>query len=109
MLGWLRRRRRRPQHPTPQQAFDALSQALCMYSPISNCSGPALPVGLNGDWDESDIPVCKAHYGRLRQIDERALRNLERHLRKAFAKDTPPWEKEGEDDRGVVLLRGFSR
>lgn len=106
MLGWLRRRQRSRQHPTPQQAFDALAQARCMYAPISNCSGPPAPVGLNGDWDESDVLACKAHYGRLRKMDDRTLRQLERHLLKAFAKDTPPW-KEKEDDDRAVLLRGF--
>ena len=108
MRRWLRPHRRRPQHPTPQQAFEALSQALCMYSPISNCSGPPAPVGLGGDWDESDVLTCKAHFGRLRQMDERTRKSLERHLHKAFAKQTPPWE-EKEHDRGVVLTRGFSR
>jgi hypothetical protein len=106
MFRWLRRRRGPRQHPTPQQAYDALAVGGCLYSPISKCSGPPRITGLAHEWDENDVLVCKAHYGRLRKIDERTLRNLERHLRKAFARPTPPW-KEKEDDR-VVLTRGIS-
>jgi hypothetical protein len=31
------------QHPAPEQAIAALERGLCLYSPISRCSGPVTP------------------------------------------------------------------
>jgi hypothetical protein len=72
-------------HPTPEQAFEALSEARCMYAPISGCSGPAYPTGLRGEDDMNDVLVCSAHYGRLRRMPEPELDRLERILVRAFA------------------------
>jgi hypothetical protein len=97
LLRSLRRRSRR--HPTPRQAFDALSQGVCMYAPISTCSGPAFHEGLRGDDDVNDVLVCKAHFGRLRRMPARDLDRLERTLVRAFA------EARGQRDR--VVERSF--
>jgi hypothetical protein len=104
MLGWLRCRRRSRQHPTPEQAFDALSQGFYMYSPISKCSGTAVSTGFSDDWDETVVLVCRAHYGRLRKMDARTLRKLERQLRKAFGKQHGPPADEEEEEAGLVLI-----
>jgi hypothetical protein len=86
MLRWLRRRKKPlRQHPTPQQAFAALSEGRCLYSAISACSRrPPRPVGFGGEKDESAVLVCGGHYGRLRQLDPRRADELERYLSRAF-------------------------
>jgi hypothetical protein len=73
-------------HPTPAQAVEALSQGCCLYASLGPCSGDPSPVGLRDNDDEGAVLVCKAHYGRLRKLDERSLDKLERHLVEAFAK-----------------------
>jgi hypothetical protein len=73
-----------------------------MYEPISNCSGQPSSVGITADWDAPSVLACKAHFGRLRTMDARAVAPLERDLRKAFHKDGPAGAQEHED--GVVLL-----
>lgn len=85
MLGWPRRRKRSRKHPTPMQALEALQEARCLYAPISNCSSKPKAVRLRHDLDTNDVLVCKAHYGALRRLDDRALDELERVLVKAFA------------------------
>jgi hypothetical protein len=80
-------RRRAPKHPTPQQAYEALSGAFCMYAPVSKCSGPPRAVGLRHDLDDSDVLVCGAHFGRLRKLDERSLDELEHSLKRAFGRE----------------------
>lgn len=40
---------------------------------------------LRDDFDESDVLVCRAHYGRLRRMDAWRLDELERDLHRAFA------------------------
>jgi hypothetical protein len=90
MLEWLRRRRGSRKHPTPQQAYAALSEAACLYAGISNCSGSPARVGLRGEDDGNDVLVCKAHYGRLRKMNDRELKRLERDLVRAFSA-TPRW------------------
>ncbi len=97
MLGWLRRRRsaepprraprRAQKHPTPDQAYDALSEGLCMYAPVSKCSGRPKAVGLRHNLDDSEVLVCNAHYGRLRKLDERRLDELEYYLKRAFGRE----------------------
>jgi hypothetical protein len=79
-----RRRPRSSRHPTPDVALDALSDARCMYSPLSKCSGSTASVGLRDNDDVSAVLVCKAHYGRLRRMQPRDLDRLERVLREAF-------------------------
>jgi hypothetical protein len=60
-----------------------------MYAPISNCSGPPATVGLNGDWDESDVLVCKAHSGRLRKNRRAHPPPRGAPLTEAFSKQKP--------------------
>jgi hypothetical protein len=78
--------RRRSSHPTPAQAYEALSQRLCLYAPVSECSGQPMPVGLRDAWDVNDVLACEAHVGQLRKLDERRKAELERFLTKAFAR-----------------------
>lgn len=86
LLRRLRRRWRSQRgHPTPRQAYDALSVGQCMYAPISVCAGPARIVGLRDEDDVNDVLVCRAHYGRLRTMPRRQLDLLERALVRAFA------------------------
>lgn len=80
-----------------------------MYAPISKCSGPPRVAGLAHDWDESDVIVCRAHYGRLRKMDARTAARLERDLRKAFRKQKTSAPADPERDDGVVLVMGLSR
>jgi hypothetical protein len=80
-----------------------------MYAPISNCSGPPATVGLNGDWDESDVLVCKAHSGRLRK-NRRAHppprgAPLTESVQQAKADGAP----DPEQADGVVLFMGQFR
>lgn len=77
---------RRLRHPTPAQAFEALSGANCMYAGISECSGQASPVGLRDAWDVNDVLACAAHVEQLRKLDKRRTAELERYLTKAFAR-----------------------
>ncbi len=86
MFGWLKRRRRSRQHPTPRQAYEALSEGLCLYAGMTKCSGSVRAVGLRNELDGSDVLVCRAHYGGLWQLDERSAEQLERVLTKAFAR-----------------------
>jgi hypothetical protein len=81
-----RRRRSRSGQPTPQEAFDALSQGFCMYAPISSCSDGLIHAGLRNDDDVNDVLVCRAHYGRLRKLKEPDLRDLERTVVAAFSR-----------------------
>jgi hypothetical protein len=60
----------------------------------SGTKGPPLPVGLGGEKDGSAVLVCKAHYGRLRQLEQRDSVKLERYLRRAFGQ--PFFESECE-------------
>jgi hypothetical protein len=85
MLGWLRRRQRARRQPTPEQAFDQLSEAKCMYAGISPCSGKALSTGLRHDYDDAAVLVCAGHSGRLRKLSAQDADTLERQLRRAFA------------------------
>lgn len=77
----------RAKHPTAEQAAEALAQASCMYAALSACSGSAASVGLADDDDPDAVLVCKAHYGRLRQLDERDREQLRRHLRQTFMRE----------------------
>ncbi len=73
-------------HPTAQQAYDAVSQGLCLYAvPGRNCSSRPKAIGLRDDLDDSDVLVCKGHFGALRHMDTRRLDELERALTRAFA------------------------
>jgi hypothetical protein len=110
MFGWLRRRRRSRQHPTPQQAFEALSEARCLYAPISKCSGPPRPVGFADDWDAPNVLCCRAHVGRLRRMDSRTAGKLERHLRKEFERNADLRRElsKREEQDGVRLVMGGS-
>lgn len=56
-----------------------------MFSPATRCSGPPAPFGLRDDDDVDEVLICKAHYGRLRRLDERTLETYGRHLARAFA------------------------
>jgi hypothetical protein len=47
----LTRRKGSTRHPTPQQAYDALSEGFCMYARVSTCSGEPFAAGLRDDWD----------------------------------------------------------
>ncbi len=87
MLGRLRRRRSR-QHPTPEQALAALEEGRCLYALLSKCSSAPKAVGLHHDLDGDDVLVCKAHYGRLRQLEPREAEKLERYLKRAFTSVT---------------------
>ena len=71
--------------PTPEQAFEALSEGRCMFSPANACSGSVALFGIRGDDDGDDLLVCRAHFGRLRRLDESALETYGRHLARAFA------------------------
>ncbi len=51
------------------------------------CSGRPKAVGLRDDLDDSDVLVCKAHYGRLRKLDERSADELERYVKRAFGRE----------------------
>jgi hypothetical protein len=88
LLERLRRRLRHTQasgrHPTPRQAYDALSQGCCLYAPVTRCSGPLFAAGLRSDDDDADVLVCRAHYGRLRAAKPGELDTLHRKLVKAF-------------------------
>ena len=75
-------------HPTPAQAYDALSLGACMYAGLTKCSSEPFLVGLRHWDDENDVLACKAHIGRLRELDGRRLDELERDLTRAFAR--PP-------------------
>jgi hypothetical protein len=86
MLAWLKRIRP-PGQPTPEQAFAALSESLCMYAAIDpSCSGKAVSTGLRHQFDDSAVLVCAVHYGQLRKLSERQADTLERELRRAFAR-----------------------
>ena len=79
------RRPRSRRHPTPDQAYEALSLGRCLYQPLSsNCSGPPAQVGLHNNDDITVVLTCKARYGRLRKMPPKVLDRLERVLRKAF-------------------------
>ena len=86
MLGVLKRRRRTSKHPTPEQAYAALSQGLCLYSaPGRSCSPRLKSVGLRDADDLNVVRVCSGHYGRLRSLKRDDVARLERVLREAFA------------------------
>ena len=72
------RRQRPTRHPTPQQARDAALAGLCIYAPISVCSGLPAPMGLRHKTDTTKVIVCRAHYGRLHRLNGRELDSLER-------------------------------
>ena len=77
-------------HPTPEQAFEALSQGVCMHAaPGRTCSSKPKAVGLRDDFDDSDVLVCKGHFGALRHMDGRRLDELARDLRRAFSERRP--------------------
>ncbi len=62
----------------------------CNAAPGRNCSSKPKAVGLRDDLDDdSDVLVCKGHYGALRHMDERRLDELARDLRRAFAERRP--------------------
>jgi hypothetical protein len=83
----------RSHHPSGEQAYAALSEGRCLYALVSGCSGPPLAVDFGRD-GASDVLVCKAHVGRLRQLDAQAADELESYLRSAFGK--PPLAQEDE-------------
>ena len=85
-LSNLLRRRERPRggHPTPQEAFSALEQGLCMYAPVSKCSSAPKQVGLRGRDDVDVVLCCKAHVGKLWRMDARYADKLGRALSEAF-------------------------
>ncbi len=73
-------------HPTTQEAFDALSEGRCLYAaPGRNCSSKPRSTGLRDDLDDSNILVCRGHYGALRNMEARRLDELEQGLIQAFA------------------------
>ena len=84
ILELLRRRKPSPRHPTPQHAYDALSEGHCLYASVNACSGPPRREGLRDKDDPHEILVCKAHFGRLRTMPPREFGELERHLVRAF-------------------------
>jgi hypothetical protein len=86
LLERLRRKRAKAKHPTPQQAYDALSLGHCLYAPVSTCAGPPRQVGLRNRDDLAVVLACKAHTGALWHRDLRDLDNLERDLTRAFGK-----------------------
>ena len=86
LRGRLRRRKRSRGHPTPKQAFAALEQGDCLYSPLTKCSGKLRSVGIRGEQDVSAVLVCRAHFGALRRMPEREADKLERVLREAFGR-----------------------
>jgi hypothetical protein len=55
-----------------------------MYSPLSKCSGPLRSAGLRDDDYFYAVIVCRAHYGRLRQMPEGDLDELEHVLLDAY-------------------------
>ena len=73
-------------HPTPEQAYEALSEGLCLYAPVSKCSGPPRQVGLRSRDDVNVVLACKSHIGALWALDERRARELEWHLHGALAR-----------------------
>jgi len=81
--------RPRHQNPTPQQAAHALADGACLYAPVSTCSGRPVPVGLQDNDDMEVVLCCRAHYGRLRQLDERKRNQLRNHLRDGFVRAAP--------------------
>jgi hypothetical protein len=81
----LRRPKQTARHPTPAQAFSALSEGVCLYAPLSNCTGGPASVGLRSEEDRHAVLVCKAHYGRLRKMPQPELERLEVALVRAFA------------------------
>ena len=87
MLGVLRRSARAGD-PSPAEAFEALSQGLCLYArPERACSPRVRAVGLRHEFDGSDVLVCSGHYGRLRRLEGRRLDELERVLTEAFSEE----------------------
>ena len=87
MLRLLERRRRSNGHPTPQAAYAALSEGMCLYASVNACSGrPLRQVGLRDNDDNNVVLCCHAHYGRLRRMKPRDLDRLERDLLHAFRK-----------------------
>jgi hypothetical protein len=56
-----------------------------MYaSPERNCSSKPRATGLRDEFDDSNLLVCKGHYGALGHMDARRLDELERYLTQAF-------------------------
>ena len=85
MLRLLERRRRSNGHPTPQAAYAALSEGMCLYASVNACSSrPLRQVGLRDNDDSNVVLCCTAHYGRLRRMKPRDLDRLERDLVRAF-------------------------
>jgi hypothetical protein len=99
-----------PRHPTPQQAFAALSDGRCLYEPTgSACSGGMRPVGLRDADDNSVILVCRAHYGRLRQLHGRELDQLEVYLVAGFHQPPQPAPSDEPELRVVRVNRAGGR
>ena len=86
MFDWLRHRKTRSGHPTPDAAYLALAEGRCMYANVTACSGPMRSAGLRGNDDNNNVLVCRAHYGRLRKLHPHELNRLERHLVRAFTR-----------------------
>lgn len=108
MLDFLRTQRS-PVRPSPEEAFEALAASRCMYATVNACSGPLRSVGLRGDDDGSAVLVCKAHFGRLRRLDEQAAEAYRRHLERAFAAMRPPRDEPEPDEPEVSWPRVMSR
>ena len=74
----------RGKHLTGEQAAEALAQGRCMYAALSTCSGGPASVGLADNEDNDAVLVCKAHFGRLRQLEGRELERLRAELHSVF-------------------------
>jgi hypothetical protein len=102
--------RRAPRHPTPQQAFEALSAGRCLYEPTgSACSGGVRSTGLRDADDISAVLVCRAHYGRLRQLHGRELDQLERYLVAGFHRPPQPAPSDADERLRVVFVNRRTR
>lgn len=74
-----------------------------LYEPTgSACSSGLRPAGLRDADDISVALVCRAHYGRLRQLHGRELDQLERHLVAGFHQPPQPAQSADEGVRLVV-------
>lgn len=91
-------------HPTPAEAFAALSERDCLYSPVSACSGGTRSAGLRDANDDNVVLVCRAHFGRLRQLTDRELAQLEQHLVVRFYQEPAP-APEREEGAKLVYTR----
>lgn len=89
MLFRRHRMPKKPEHPTPWQALDALSEGRCLYAAISNCSKrPPSQRGLRDEEDNNVVLVCGGPYPRLRHMPTHDLNRLERVLLEAFRSPT---------------------